>query len=56
MGETWWLKTLEALVPALHLLQCYADTVTPLGQCVTKIFDPDISNSIQLPLIEVISF
>lgn len=54
MGETGWLKTLEVLVPVLHLLQCHADTLTPLGQCVTKMFDPDISNNIQLPFIEVI--
>jgi len=54
MGETGWLKTLEAFVPVLYLLQCHADTNTVLGQCVTKIFDPDVSNSIQLPFIEVI--
>ncbi|XP_025159510.1 rotatin [Harpegnathos saltator] len=54
MGETGWLKTLEVLVPVLHLLQCHADTLIPLGQCVTKMFDPDISNEIQLPFIEVL--
>ncbi|KAM0726292.1 Rotatin [Formica fusca] len=54
MGETGWLKTLEAFVPVLYLLQCHADTHTALGQCVTKIFDPDVSNSIQLPFIEVL--
>ncbi|GAB1865817.1 Rotatin [Camponotus japonicus] len=54
MGETGWLKTLEAFVPVLYLLQCHADTNTVLGQCVTKIFDPDVSNSIQLPFIEVL--
>lgn len=54
MGETGWLKTLEAFVPVLYLLQCHADTHTALGQCVTKIFDPDVSNTIQLPFIEVI--
>ncbi|XP_032667797.1 rotatin isoform X2 [Odontomachus brunneus] len=54
MGETGWLKTLEVFVPVLHLLQCHADTLTPLGQCVTKMFDPDISNNIQLPFIEVL--
>ncbi|XP_011645189.1 LOW QUALITY PROTEIN: rotatin [Pogonomyrmex barbatus] len=54
MGETGWLKTLEALIPVLYLLQCHADTHTPLGQCITKMFDPDVSNSIQLPFIEVL--
>jgi len=54
MGETGWLKTLEALIPVLYLLQCHADTYTPLGQCITKIFDPDVSNDIQLPFLEVI--
>ncbi|KYN02662.1 Rotatin [Cyphomyrmex costatus] len=54
MGETGWLKTLEALIPVLYLLQCHADTYTPLGQCITKIFDPDVSNDIQLPFLEVL--
>jgi len=54
MGETGWLKTIDAIVPVLHLLQCHADTCTPLGQCINKLFDPDIANSISLPLIEVI--
>ncbi|XP_018306110.1 rotatin [Mycetomoellerius zeteki] len=54
MGETGWLKTLEALIPVLYLLQCHADTHTPLGQCITKIFDPDVSNDIQLPFLEVL--
>ncbi|XP_071558418.1 rotatin [Temnothorax nylanderi] len=54
MGETGWLKALEALVPVLYLLQCHADTHTPLGQCITKMFDPDVSNSIQLPFLEVL--
>lgn len=54
MGEKRWLKVLETLIPVLHLLQCHADTRTPLGQCVTKMFDPDISNDIQLPFIEVL--
>lgn len=54
IGEIRWLKTLEAFIPVLPLLQCHADTSSPLGQCVTKIFDPDISGDIQLPFIEVI--
>nr|XP_012230900.1 PREDICTED: LOW QUALITY PROTEIN: rotatin [Linepithema humile] len=54
MGETRWLKTVEAFIPVLQLLQCHADTNTPLGQCVTKIFDPDISDNIQLPFIEML--
>ncbi|XP_011175426.1 rotatin isoform X1 [Solenopsis invicta] len=54
MGETGWLKALEALIPVLYLLQCHADTRTSLGQCVTKMFDPDISNNIQLPFLEVL--
>lgn len=53
MGETGWLKALEALVPVLYLLQCHAD-YTPLGQCIIKMFDPDVSNNIQLPFLEVI--
>ncbi|KOC59425.1 Rotatin [Habropoda laboriosa] len=54
MGETGWLKLLEAIVPVLPLLQCHIHPSTTLGQCVTKIFDPDVSTDIQLPYIEVL--
>ncbi|CAK9800001.1 RTTN [Anthophora quadrimaculata] len=54
MGEAGWLKSLEGIVPVLPLLQCHAHPSTTLGQCVTKIFDPDISTDIQLPYIEVL--
>ncbi|XP_053987608.1 rotatin [Hylaeus volcanicus] len=53
MGESGWLRSLESIVPVLPLLQCHSDPSTDLGQCVTKIFDPDISSNIQLPYIEV---
>ncbi|XP_076653624.1 rotatin homolog anastral spindle 3 isoform X2 [Halictus rubicundus] len=53
MGESGWLRLLEAIVPVLPLLQCHAHPSTALGQCVTKLFDPDVSSSIQLPYIEV---
>nr|XP_031848371.1 rotatin isoform X1 [Nomia melanderi] len=53
MGENGWLRLLEAIVPVLPLLQCHAHSSTVLGQCVTKLFDPDVSSSIQLPYIEV---
>ncbi|XP_006614220.1 rotatin isoform X1 [Apis dorsata] len=54
MGENGWLKSLEVIVPVLPILQCYAHSSTTLGQCVTKIFDPDVSTNIQLPFIEVL--
>ncbi|XP_043258441.1 rotatin [Colletes gigas] len=54
MGESGWLTSLEAIVPVLPLLQCHCHSSTDLGQCVTKIFDPDISSNIQLPYIEVL--
>lgn len=54
MGENGWLKSLGAIAPILPLLQCHAHPSTPLGKCVTKIFDPDVSTNIQLPYIEVI--
>lgn len=54
MGETGWMKILESIIPVLPLLQCFWNTETPLGQCVVKMIDPDISNDIQLPYIEVI--
>ncbi|XP_076279078.1 rotatin homolog anastral spindle 3 isoform X3 [Lasioglossum baleicum] len=53
MGESGWLRLLESIVPVLPLLQCHAHPSTALGQCVTKLFDPDVSSSIQLPYIEV---
>lgn len=54
MGEDGWLKSLEALAPVLPLLQCHTNSTSTLGQCITKIFDPDVSSSIQLPYIEVV--
>lgn len=55
MGEAGWSKTIKAVIPVLHLLQCHADTDTSLGQCITSLFDPDVARSILLPSIEVIS-
>ncbi|XP_034951407.1 rotatin [Chelonus insularis] len=49
-----WLEFIEALLPVLSLLQCYAEMKSPLGQCISKMFDPDISVDIQLPHTEVI--
>ncbi|XP_024221639.1 rotatin isoform X2 [Bombus impatiens] len=54
MGENGWLKSLEAIVQVLPFLQCHAYPSSTLGQCVTKIFDPDVSTNIQLPYIEVL--
>ncbi|XP_017766173.1 PREDICTED: rotatin [Eufriesea mexicana] len=54
MGENGWLKSLEAILPVLPLLQCHAHSSTTLGQCIMKIFDPDVSTNIQLPYIEVL--
>lgn len=56
MGENGWLKSLEAIVQVLPFLQCHAHPSSTLGQCVTKIFDPDVSINIQLPYIEVIGY
>ena len=53
MGEAGWTKFLESLIPVLPLLQCFSCNDTPLGQSVTKMLDPDVSNNIQLPYIEV---
>ncbi|PSN54415.1 hypothetical protein C0J52_10976 [Blattella germanica] len=44
-----WQLFLECLIPALPLLQCYADQTTPLGRAVVNIFDPESSQAIQLP-------
>ena len=54
MGETGWMKFLESIVPVLPLLQCFYSNETTLGQSVTKMLDPDISNNIQLPYNEVL--
>lgn len=54
MGETGWIKFLESIVPVLPLLQCLASNQTSLGQSVIKMLDPDVSNNIQLPYIEVL--
>lgn len=55
VGETGWMKILESIVPVLPLLQCFSSTEVPLGQCIVKMLDPDVSNNILLPYIEVIS-
>ncbi|KAK2582399.1 hypothetical protein KPH14_004718 [Odynerus spinipes] len=54
VDEAGWLKILEALIPVLPLLQCYAHSSTIIGRCITKMLDPDISNSIHLPYLEVL--
>ncbi|XP_008548822.1 rotatin [Microplitis demolitor] len=53
MGDGW-LVFLEALTQVLPLLQCLAEMKSSLGQCVSKMFDPDIATSIQLPHLEVL--
>ncbi|XP_043271648.1 rotatin [Venturia canescens] len=55
IGEEGWNKFLEeALIPTLGLLQCIAATDSQLGQCVAKMLDPDVYESLNLPYIEVI--
>ncbi|KAL7292988.1 hypothetical protein TKK_0013438 [Trichogramma kaykai] len=54
MTEVGWQKFIEELIPVLPLLQCLAHPSTSLGKSITKMFDPDISSSIQLPFIEVL--
>ncbi|XP_043474662.1 rotatin [Leptopilina heterotoma] len=54
IGETGWMKILESILPVLPLLQCFSNTDSSLGQCVLKMLDPDVSNDIQLPYIEVL--
>ena len=52
-NEAVWRQFLESVIPALPLLQCHADQTTPLGRAVVKIFDPETSQSIHLPIKEV---
>lgn len=54
MGEENWAKFVESLSPALPLLQCFADSSTLLGKCIIDMFNPDISNNIFIPYIEVL--
>ncbi|XP_074116184.1 rotatin homolog anastral spindle 3 [Cotesia typhae] len=49
-----WLIFLEALMQVLPLLQCLAEMKSSLGQCLSKMLDPDIATSIQLPFLEVL--
>ncbi|CAG5088137.1 Similar to RTTN: Rotatin (Homo sapiens), partial [Cotesia congregata] len=53
MGDGW-LVFLEALIQVLPLLQCLAEMKSSLGQCLSKMLDPDIATSIQLPFLEVL--
>ncbi|RLU27556.1 hypothetical protein DMN91_001360 [Ooceraea biroi] len=52
MRSTGWSRTMEALIPVMHLLQCHADIRTPLGQYIIQLYDPDIADGIGLPDIE----
>ncbi|XP_021941770.1 rotatin isoform X2 [Zootermopsis nevadensis] len=54
LPEPAWRSFLERLIPALPLLQCYADKTTSLGRTVVKIFEPETSQSIYLPMAEVL--
>ncbi|PNF41931.1 hypothetical protein B7P43_G14779 [Cryptotermes secundus] len=53
LPEPIWRRFLECLIPALPLLQCYADQTTSLGRAIVKIFDPGTGHSIHLPSSEV---
>ncbi|XP_069703739.1 rotatin isoform X2 [Periplaneta americana] len=53
LSDSVWRQFLEQLIPELPLLQCYADKTTAFGRAVIKIFDPETSQSIHLPRIEV---
>ena len=53
LTEPAWQQFLECVIPALPLLQCYADQTTSLGRAIVKIFDPETSQSIHLPRAEV---
>ncbi|XP_033609717.1 rotatin, partial [Cryptotermes secundus] len=52
LPEPIWRRFLECLIPALPLLQCYADQTTSLGRAIVKIFDPGTGHSIHLPSSE----
>ncbi|XP_066591011.1 rotatin isoform X2 [Prorops nasuta] len=54
MGELGWSRAIEAILPTSPILQCHANSQTTLGQCVTKMLDPDVYANIQLPYIEVL--
>ncbi|KAK0170662.1 hypothetical protein PV328_008487 [Microctonus aethiopoides] len=54
MGEDGWSKLINCLLPVFPLLQCLAEMKSPIGQCISKMFDPDIYAGIQLPFLEVL--
>ncbi|XP_015116754.1 rotatin [Diachasma alloeum] len=54
MGESGWGTFLEALHPVFPLLQSLAETRSPLGQCISKMLDPDMYKEIGLTYLEVL--
>lgn len=48
-----WQKCIEAIIPALPILLCYADKETPIGRTVSGILDPDVGKSLFLTKLEV---
>lgn len=54
MSESCWNDFINALIPCMCLLQCYADKSTHLGRCIVKLFDPDVAALNGLSEIEVL--
>ncbi|KAK4876162.1 hypothetical protein RN001_012584 [Aquatica leii] len=52
--EDIWNKVIQAVIPVLSLLACFANKKTALGRTVTGIMDPDIGKSLLMPPIEVL--
>ncbi|XP_030750028.1 rotatin [Sitophilus oryzae] len=51
VSENVWYKCLEALIPSLPLILCYAETQSTFGQVILNLVDPDTAKNMSFPNI-----
>lgn len=47
--ETIWDKVIQAIIPALPIIACYAGRKSPLGKCLVGLMDPDTAKDVLMP-------
>lgn len=54
VSDQTWQKCVEAIIPCLSILLCFATKETPIGRTIFGILDPDIGKSLFLTNVEVV--
>ncbi|KAL1501895.1 hypothetical protein ABEB36_007134 [Hypothenemus hampei] len=49
LGDSLWRIFLEALLPTMPILMCWANNTTSLGRCLVNLADPDTAASLEIP-------